>query len=50
MSFLGVMIGLPYLHSLWHPQSKAGTTTQSKLFKVFINARFITSKVNGYLL
>ncbi len=23
-SFLGVMIGLPYLHSLWHPQSTVG--------------------------
>jgi hypothetical protein len=29
MSFLGVMIGLPYLRSLWHPQSKA-SAQQSK--------------------
>jgi cation diffusion facilitator family transporter len=35
-SFLGVMLGLPYLHSLWHPQSKASATTQSALFNVCI--------------
>ncbi len=36
MSFLGVIIGLPYLHSLRHPQSKAGAATQSKQLKVFV--------------
>jgi hypothetical protein len=41
-SFLGLIIGLPYLHSSrselveLHPQSKASATAQSKLIRVCI--------------
>jgi hypothetical protein len=32
MSFLGVMLGLPYLHSIWHPQSTVCAIPQADFF------------------
>jgi hypothetical protein len=38
--FLGVIIGLPYLHGIWHPQSIAGAGSQS-IFNIGIKLRLI---------
>jgi putative aminopeptidase FrvX len=42
-SFLGVIIGLPYLHGLWHPQSKASANTQAQRFNVLYQILYTLS-------